>query len=79
MTINFITDLSKSSAYKSKNSHNTIMISVNKLIKMTHYSACSKDMNSKQFAELILKEIISHHEMSEKFINDKKTLFTSHF
>ena len=79
MTIDFITNLLKSSSYKSKNVHNTIMIAMNKLIKMTHYSTCSKNINSKQFANLVLKEMISHHEMSEKFISDKESLFTFHF
>ena len=79
VTINFITDLSKSSSYKSKNVHDTIMIAVNRLIKMTHYSTCSKNMNSKQFADLMLKDVISHHEMSKRFISDRETLFTSHF
>ena len=55
VTIDFIIDLSKSSAYKSKNIHDTIIISVNKLTKITHYATCSKDMNSKKFAELVLK------------------------
>ena len=79
VTIDFIIDLSKSSSYKSKNVHDTIMIAVNRLIKMTHYSTCSKNMNSKQFANLVLKDVISHHEMSKRFISDRETLFTFHF
>ena len=79
VTIDFITDLSKSFSYRSKIVHGAIMISINKLIKMIHYSTCLKDMNFKQFVEFVLKEVISHHEMSKKFINNRKTLFIFHF
>lgn len=47
ITVNFVTDLSKSKFYNSNDVFNCIMITIDRFIKITHYSLCVKTMNSK--------------------------------
>ena len=77
--MNFVTDLLKFSFYKNVDVFNCVMITVDRFIKMTHYSFCAKTMNSKQFAYLLIKDVISLHDLFERIISDRKTLFISHF
>ena len=77
--MNFVTDFLKSNFYKSVDVFDCVMITVDRLIKMTHYSSCAKTMNSKQFTYLLIKDVISLHDLFERIISDRKTLFISHF
>ena len=79
ITVNFVTDLSKFSLYKSANVFDCVMMTVDKFTKMTHYFSCVKTMNSKQFAFLLIKDVINHHDLFERIISDRKSLFISHF
>ena len=79
ITVNFVTDFSKFNSYKNANVFDCVMMTINRLTKMTHYSSCAKTMNLKQFAFLLIKDVISHHDLFERIISDKKSLFISHF
>ena len=65
--MNFITDLSLSSTYKSM-MWDSILIIVNKLIKMTHYISVQKTMSVADFIEVFIRDIIRHHDVSEILI-----------
>ena len=69
VTMNFITDLSLSSTYRSM-TWNSIFVVVNKLIKMTHYISVQKTMSVTDFIEVFIRDIIKHHNVSEVLVTD---------
>ena len=77
--MNFVTDFLNFNFNKSVDVFDCVMITVNRFIKMTHYSSCAKTMNSKQFAYLLIKDVINLHDLFERIISDRETLFISHF
>lgn len=79
ITINFVTKFLKSSSYRSIDVFDCVMITVDRFIQMTHYSSCAKTMNSKEFVYLLIKNVISSHDLFERIISDKKSLFIFHF
>ena len=79
ITVNFVTNFSKFSSYRSADVFDCVMMTVDKFTKMTHYSSCVKTMNSKQFAFLLIKNVINHHDLLERIISDRESLFISHF
>lgn len=79
ITVNFVTNFSKFSFYKSFDIFDCIMITMNRFIKMTHYLFWVKTMNFKQFTYLLIRNVINFHNLFKRIINDKETLFTSHF
>ena len=79
ITVNFITNLFKFTFYKSIDVCDCVMITINRFIKMTHYSFCGKTMNFKQTAYLCIKNIINFYDLSKRIISDRKTLFIWHF
>ena len=48
----------------------SILIVVNKLIKMTHYISIQKMMSVADFIEVFIRDIIRHYDMSEVLITD---------
>ena len=65
--MNFITDLPLSSTYEST-MWDSILIVVNKLIKMTHYISVQKTMSVTDFIEVFIRDIIRHHGVLEVLI-----------
>ena len=78
ITLNFITNLFKSASCLAFNYYDSIIMIVDRFIKMTHYTFCDKKLNSKQFAQLLIRDIIALHDLFEKIISDRRSLFTSH-
>jgi len=68
--MHFITDLPKSKGYY------TILVVINPLTKMSHFIPCSKDLYSKQFTNLFMKEIVRLHGLPHDIITERGTLFT---
>jgi len=69
--MDFITELSKSGGY------NTIVVVIDRLTKMRHFIPCSKDLDARQFANLLMKEIVRLGGLPQDIITDRGTLFTS--
>jgi len=69
--MDFITDLLKSEGY------DTILVVIDGLTKMSHFVPCSKDLDARQFANLLVKEIVRLHRLPHYIITDRGTLFTS--
>jgi len=67
----FITDLPKSERY------HTILVVIDRLTKMSHFIACSKDLDAWQFVNLLMKEIDRLHGLQHDIITDWGRLFTS--
>lgn len=79
ITVNFIIDFFNFSSYKSADVFDCVMITVNRFTKMSYYFSCEKTMNFKRFAYLLIKDVINFHELFERIISDRETLFISHF
>ena len=79
ITKKFITNFLKFTFYKSIHVCDCVIITINRFIKMIHYSFCVKTMNFKQFAYLLIKNVISFHDLSKRIINNKGTVFILHF
>jgi len=71
MGMDFITDLPKSDGY------DTILVVIDRLTKMSHFIPYSKDLNARQFANLLIKEIVRLHRLPHDIITDRGTLFSS--
>ena len=69
--MDFITDLPKSDG------HDTILVVIDRLTKMSHFMPCSKDLDARQFANLFMREIVQLHGLPHDIITDRGTLFTS--
>jgi len=70
IAMDFISDLPKSEGYA------TILVVIDRLTKMSHCIPCSKDLNARQFANLLMKEIVRLHRLPHGIITDRGTLFT---
>ena len=71
ISVDFMTDLPKSDGY------DTILVVIDRLTKMSHFIPCSKDLDTEQFANLFMKEIVRLHGLPPNIITDRGTLFTS--
>ena len=76
VTMNFITDLSLSSIYRST-IWDSILVVINKLIKITHYISVQKTMSVTDFIEVFIRDIIKHYSVSEVLVTDRDKLFMS--
>ena len=70
IAMDFITDLPVSEEY------DTILVVIDRLTKMSHFIACKKSLDVRQFATLFLKEIIRLHSLPRDVITDRGSLFT---
>ena len=59
--------------------YNSILVVVDKFTKMVRYLPVQDTMSSKQFAQLMFREIFSLHQVPEVIISDQGSLFTSVF
>jgi len=50
---------------------------IDRLTKMSHFIPCSKDLDTRQFANIFMKEIVRLHGLPHYIITDRVTLFTS--
>jgi hypothetical protein len=73
ITMDFITNLS---TVRAKNS---ILVVVDRLTKMAHFTACSKSITAKETVQLILDGIVRLHGLPEEIVSDKGPQFASKF
>jgi len=71
--MDFITDLP---TIKTKNS---ILVVVDRLTKMAHFTPCSKSITAEETTQLILDEIVRLHGLLEEIVSDKGPQFASKF
>jgi len=69
--MNYITDLSKPDGY------DTILVVIDRLTKMSHFTPCSKDLDVRHFTNPFMKEIVRLHRLPHDISTDRGTLFTS--
>jgi len=71
--MDFITDLP---TVKTKNS---ILVVVDRLTKMAHFTPCSKLIMAEETAQLILDGIVRLHGLPEEIVSDRGPQFASKF
>ena len=71
IAMDFITDLPTSEG------HDTILVVIDRVTKMSHFIPCRKDLKTDQFADLFLKNIVRLHGLPKDIITDRGTIFTS--
>jgi len=71
--MNFITDLP---TVRAKNS---ILVVVDRLTKMTHFTPCSKSITAEEIAQLILDGIVRLHGLPEEIVSNRGPQFASKF
>jgi transposase InsO family protein len=71
--MDFITDLP---TVRAKNS---ILVVVDRLTKMAHFTPCSKSITAKETAQLILDGIVRLHGLPEEIVSDRGPQFASKF
>ena len=75
VTMNFITDLSSSKSYNEA-VYNTVLITVDRLTKMTHYTAMRKNIDVFTLTELFLYKHVRLHRVSDNLIMNWEAVFT---
>jgi transposase InsO family protein len=71
--MDFITDLP---IVRAKNS---ILVVVDRLTKMAHFTPCSKSITAEETTQLILDKIVGLHGLPEEIVSDKGPRFASKF
>jgi hypothetical protein len=71
--MDFITDLL---IVKAKNS---ILVVVDRLTKMAHFTPCSKSITAEETTQLILDGIVRLHGLPEEIVSDRGPQFASKF
>jgi transposase InsO family protein len=71
--MDFITDLP---TVRAKNS---ILVVVDRLTKMAHFTSCSKSITAEETAQLILEGIVRLHGLLEEIVSDRGPQFASKF
>jgi transposase InsO family protein len=71
--MDFITDLP---TVRAKNS---ILVVVDRLTKMAHFTPCSKSITTEETTQLILDEIVRLHGLPEEIVSNKGPQFASKF
>ena len=77
--INFIIDMLLTRNLYINKINDIILILINKLTKHAIYIAIIKNLNIKNFAKLLWRKFISHHDIMRDIILNKNSLFTNYF
>ena len=75
VTINFITDLLLSKSYNEA-VYNTVLITINRLMKMTHYTETRKNIDAFTLTELFLYKYVRLYRVFNNLITDWEIVFT---
>jgi hypothetical protein len=59
--------------------HDSICVFVDRLTKMVHFVPCKEKLSAKGFAKLYVDNVFRYHGLSEEFISDRDSRFTSEF
>jgi hypothetical protein len=74
VTMDLITQLPRT-----QDGHDAIVVFVDKLTKLTHYCACTTNIDAPGLATLFLQEVVRHHGLPLAIVSDRDPRFTSIF
>ncbi len=78
LSMNFVTGLPISVDWKSDN-YDSILVIVNRLIKMVYYKPVKVTINAPSLAEVIINVFVRYHGVPESIVTDRDLLFISKF
>jgi hypothetical protein len=64
---------------RSRSGHDAIVVFVDKLTKMVHYSATTTTVSAPQLATLFMRDVVRLHGVPESILSDRDPRFTAHF
>ena len=73
MSLDWITDLPLS------HYHNAVLVFVDRLTKQTLFIAATKSMSALDVAALFFQHAVKVHGLPKTLVNDRDSVFTSHF
>ena len=73
LSCNFITDLPIS------NGHDSILVFVDRMTKMSHFILCFKSTSALEFAQFFISYIVKLHSFFDSIVSDCGSIFTSNF
>ena len=76
--MHFVIGLPVSTNWKSE-SYNSILVIVNRLIKIIHYEPVKVTINAPGLAEVIFDVVVQYHGLPNLIVSDRGLLFTSKF
>ena len=76
--MDFVTGLPLSADWKGDN-YDSILVIVNRLIKMVHYEPVKVTIDTPGLAEVIIDVVIQYHDLLDSIISDREAIFTSKF
>ena len=78
ITMNFVTDLFESKTWN-ETTYDSILVVINRLIKMIHYISITKTMIAKNLVEILIRKIIKFHDFSSSITTNKDSIFISKY
>ena len=78
LLIDFVTGLPISMDWK-KDSYNSILIIVNRLMKIIYYMPVKVTINAPSLAKVIIGVVVQHHRLPDSIVTDRESLFTLRF
>ncbi len=77
--MDFIVKLSKSKDPISNISYNSILVIMDRFTKYNKFTSANESHSIKDFADIVVREIISNHGLPDEFVTDKDTTFALQF
>ena len=78
ITMNFVTNLFESRTWN-ETTYDSILVVINRLIKMTHYISITKTMIAKNFVEILIRKIIKLYDFSSSITTNRNSIFISKY
>ena len=76
LSMDFVTGLPVTTDWTGDN-YDSILVIVNRLIKMVHYKSVMITINASALAKVMINVVVRHHGLSDSIVTDKELLFTS--
>ncbi len=76
--MDFVTGLPVSTNWKGE-TYDSILVIVDRLMKMVHYELVKVTINAPTLAEVIIEAIVQHHGLPDSIVSDQGLVFTSKF
>ena len=76
LSMDFVTDFLLSVDWKANN-YDSILVIIDRLIKMVHYELVIVTIDAPGLAEVIIDMVVRHHGLPDSIMTDKSSLFTS--
>ena len=76
--MDFATGLPLFTNWKGDN-YDSILLVIDRLTKMVHYELVKITINAPGLAEVIIDEVVWHHDLPDSIVTDRGSLYTSKF